>query len=541
MTTPLRGDVTMPPQVEPDRRGEHAQGEEGDSRYDRGGAAAGTALAGIAIVKPYAVGVDGGYYTQRLLSVGDTVPETSTPSKQYQMVGIPDGLGAQKGKSDTRTVYMSHELPFNTLSEPTIGEPLNRGPFVSKYTLSSKGKVLSGERAYDTVYLDDTYIGPAAAVGNATPSFARFCSAFLAGPEVGFDRPVYFANEESTGASTFDGKGGLAVAIFDNEAHGLTALGHFAWENAVVQPNTGKYTVIMSMEDGPRSQVLAEPNSQLYMYVGEKDRSRGATVLQRNGLVGGKLYVFRSKDPARNSEATFPAGTLQGEWVSLGNVSQLNDVQLEAASDAVNAMVFVRPEDGAFNPNETDDYFFVTTGEGTGNTLGRLYSLGLSGKDSTGPATLTVEYNADVIIAAGGDVAISPDNIDASRDYLMIQEDGTTSSRPVMPSKARDGSIWRFDLDKNGVDVSSRLRIVQLNPPGRDNVAVPPGVWETSGIIDTAKLYGDDTWIFDVQAHPPTTAPKPNTVEDGQLMILVGPNEKNARGGDDDEDDDDDD
>ncbi|MDQ3122778.1 MAG: hypothetical protein M3Q59_09625, partial [Actinomycetota bacterium] len=139
-------------------------------------AAAGAAAAGIAIIKPYAVGVDGGYYTQRLLSVGDTVPESSNPSKQFQMVGIPDGLGAHKGKGGKSTVFMNHELRHNVLSEPVIGEPINRGPFVSKLTLDRKGKVLSGERAYDTVYLDDTLVGPAPTVANATPSFARFCS-----------------------------------------------------------------------------------------------------------------------------------------------------------------------------------------------------------------------------------------------------------------------------------------------------------------------------------------------------------------------------
>nr|MBA2294820.1 DUF839 domain-containing protein [Actinomycetota bacterium] len=429
-------------------------------------AAAGAAAAGIAIIQPYAVGIDGGYYTQRLLSVGDTIPESSNPAKAYQMVGIPDGLGAQRRTGGRTTVFMSHELRHNVLSEPVLGEPLNRGPIVSKLKLNRKGKVLSGERAYDTVYLDDTLIGPAPAVDNATPSFARFCSGSLAGLAEGFDRPIYFANEESTGSATFDGKGGLAVAVFDNEAHALPALGHFAWENALVQANTGRFTVIMSMEDGPSSQVPTESNSQLYMYVGEKSRSRGASVLERNGLTGGTLYVFRSKDPLRNSEATFLSGSLTGEWVSLGNVSALNDVALEAASDAVNAMIFARPEDGAFNPNESDEYFFVTTGEGTGNALGRLYSLELSGKDSTGPARLTIEYNADTVIAAGGDIAISPDNIDASRDYLMIQEDGTTTSRQDMTRKNRDGSIWRFDLDKNGVDISSRLRIVELNQPG---------------------------------------------------------------------------
>ncbi|MBA3348060.1 MAG: DUF839 domain-containing protein [Actinobacteria bacterium] len=504
--------------------------------------AASAAVAGIAIIKPYAVGIDGGYYTQRLLSVGDTVPETSNPSKQFQMVGIPDGLGATKGKNGKTTLFMNHEFVFNTLSEPVLGEPLNRGPIVSKLILDKKGKVLSGERAYDTVYLDDTLVGPAPTVANTTRSFSRFCSASVAGRAEGFDRDIYLTNEESGGPSTFDGKGGLAVAVFDNEAHGLTALGHFAWENALVQSGTGKYTVIMSMEDGPASQDRSQVNSQLYMYVGEKDRSKGATVLERNGLVGGDLYVFRSKDLTKNSESTYFNGSITGEWVSLGNVSALTDVQLEAASDAVNAMIFARPEDGAFNPNEDDEFFFVTTGEGAGNALGRLYSLELTGQDSTGPAKLTVEYNADQVIAAGGDIALSPDNLDASDDYLMINEDGTTTSRQEMTRKNRDGSIWRFDLDKNGVDVSSALRVAELNPPGRDRIPVLPGIWETSGIIDTAEFYGDDTWIFDVQAHSPTTAPKPNTVEDGQLLMLVGPDDhdKNKHDDDDDHDGDDD-
>jgi len=500
-------------------------------------AAAGAAAAAIAIIKPYAVGIDGGYQTQRLLSVGDTVPESSEPAKQFQMVGIPDGLGAHEFGRGRAIVYMSHELTNTALSEPVLGEPLNRGAIVSKLTLDLKGNVLSGERAYDTAYIDDTLVGPAAAVGNTTPGFARFCSGSLAGPAEGFDRQIYFANEESGGAATFDGKGGLSVAVFDNEAHALPYLGRFNWENTLVQPNTGDFTVIMGMEDGPASQDPTQSNSQLYMYVGRKDRSRAASALERNGLIGGTLYVFRSRDRARNSEASFLSGSVQGEWVAIPNAHLLTDVQLEAASDAVNAMIFARPEDGAFNPNEDDEYFFVTTGEGTGNALGRLYSLRLDERDATAPATLTIAYNADQIIAAGGDIAISPDNIDASRDHLMIQEDGTTTSRAVMARKGRDGSIWRFDLDASGVDVSSALRVVELDPPGRDGVPVGPGVWETSGIIDTAELFGNDSWLFDVQAHSPTAAPRPNTVEDGQLLMLFGPDFEPANE-DEDEDDD---
>jgi secreted PhoX family phosphatase len=285
--------------------------------------------------------------------------------------------------------------------------------------------------------------------------------------------------------------------------------------------------VVFPTEDGP-----ATLDNQLYMYVGKKDRSAGASVLSRNGLDNGTLFVFRSLDPARNSERSFTSGSVTGEWVPIPGAEALTDVELEAASDAAGAMTFVRPEDGAFNPNNPNEFFFDTTGSSSGaddgvNELGRLYSLRLHPGNPLKPATLSVVYNADTVVAAGGDIAISPDNLDVSRQYLMINEDGTTESRAVMAAKGRDGSIWRFDLVKGptgavGVDAATATRVAQLDPPGRDGVPVGPGIWETSGIIDTSAMFGADTWLSDVQAHPPTTPPvgPTVTVEDGQLFLL---------------------
>lgn len=143
------------------------------------------AAAAIADVKPYAVGIAGGYETKRLLSVGDTVPETSHGWKRFRMVGIPDGLGAHRSREGTTTVYMNHELTSSTVSEPVVGEPLNRGAFVSKLILDRDGKVLSGERAYDWVFQENEFVGPAAAADNDTRALSRFCSGSLAGPEEG--------------------------------------------------------------------------------------------------------------------------------------------------------------------------------------------------------------------------------------------------------------------------------------------------------------------------------------------------------------------
>lgn len=462
-------------------------------------------------VTPYTVPVVPGYSIVPLLSAGDRVPRTSNPLQQYQMVGLPDGLGAQKNADGTISVYMNHELRNNVQSEPIIGAALNRGAFISKLILAADGSVLSGDRAYDTVYYENRLVGPAPEVGNTTPGFTRFCSGTLAPEACGFDRPIYFAGEENASPGTFDGRGGLLTATFDHALWTLPKCGHLSWENGVPRPDPGVQTAIMCMEDGDLG------NCQLYMYVGFKDRRPDAGPLRRNGLDNGALYVFVSNNRKKNSETTLPSGSVQGRWVLLPTAETLTDVQLEPASDAVGAFAFDRIEDGAFRANHPNEFYFVTTGGSAANALGRLYRLDLSADNVLGPARLTVIYNADEIIAAGGDIAISPDNIDVSEDYILICEDGTAPSSVVMEAKGRKGNIWRLDLHNH----YAAENIAELTAIGRDGREVGSGNWETSGIINTSSLFGPGTWLFDVQAHPPTAVPAPNAAEDGQLLLLI--------------------
>ena len=484
-------------------------------------------------VKDYVVPIGSEYQVEALFSVNDSVPEASNPSLRYRMIGIPDGLGAHPNGDGTSTLYMNHELTFATTSSPvvdTTGTPVGpayRGALVSKWTLDAQGNPIRGERAYDWIYSENTFLGPAPDASNTAQmprQFGRFCSGDLVGPPQGFSDWIYFANEESSAAESFDGSGGLAVAIIDNNLYTLPKLGRFPWENTVAQATPGNRTVIMGMEDGPAALDRSVTNSQVYMYVGRKDPRRGAGPLRRNGLDNGELYVLAPANRANASEAQFTGGTIDVVWRLIPNAGALSEVGLEAATDAVGAFTFARPEDGAFNKRDRAEYFFVTTGDAavSSNNLGRLYSLRLNPGNPTQPAKLTVIYNADQVVAAGGDVAISPDNISTSRDYLMINEDGTGASRPVMASKLRDGSVWRFTITnaKVGIDAASRVRVAELDPPGRDGVAVGAGIWETSGVIDASALFGPDWWLSDVQAHSPTAAPAAGTVEDGQLFLL---------------------
>jgi len=497
-------------------------------------------------VKPYAVAVSPDYVIQPLLTVGDQVPNTSDRSKTYQMVGIPDGLGATKGRDGKTILYMNHELGSGPApnylpvqSEPNVGGPINLGAFVSRWTLDENARVISGERAYDTVYDEETgAVLPAAEVGNTGRPFYRLCSGSLSYLEAGFDRPIYLAGEENSAPfPTFDGKGGLAVAIFDHELHTLVKMGRFAWENTLARPDAGEWTVVMGMEDGP-----ASLDNQLYLYVGKKDRRRGASVLSRNGLDTGKLYTFICDTPGQTGEDTFTSGSIVGHWVELPDQTSVSETELEAQTDDVGAFAFVRIEDGAWDKNNKNRFYFVTTGSGpaaTKNVIGRAYQVDFDPRNILGQTKLTVIYNGDEVAAAGGDIGFAPDNIDTSSRYLMVCEDGTSQSRPEYAKRARDGSIWRHDL-KNKF---AAKRVVELNPPGTEILppaTVPPsvgaGVWETSGIIDASNFFRQDSWLFNVQAHGPSIAPAPNTVEDGQLLLM-----RPVRGDRDDDDDEQDD
>ena len=487
-------------------------------------------------VKPYVVSVSTDYVIQPLFSVGDQVPNTSDTSRTYQMVGIPDGLGAYKTECGDTVLFMNHELPRSVVSQPNVGETPLRGAFVSRFILDQQARVRSGEVAYDSVHDEETgIVHPLATTNNAAPAFARFCSGSFSHLESGLDRSMFFTGEESGGADTFDGKGGLAAVVFDRELHTLPKLGRFPWENSLVRPVVAGYTVIMCMEDGPTT-----PDNQLYMYVGAKDKTPSASVLSRNGLDTGKLYAFVADAGYPTNEIGYTNGSITGNWVEVPDADLLTDAQLEAATDATGAFGFIRIEDGAWSKKDKNKFYFVTTGNGAGNRLGRGYEVNFNKQNILGQTTISMIYNADEVNAAGGDIAFAADNMDTSKDFIMINEDGHSDSRPKYAARGREGSIWRLDLKNN----FAAKRVAELNPPGTEIAsgqtqppAVPvPGTWETSGIIDASDFFGRNSWLTVVQAHSPTLAPVPGTVEDGQLILML-PSKARIGGGRDDRDD----
>jgi hypothetical protein len=174
-------------------------------------------------------------------------------------------------------------------------------------------------------------------------------------------------------------------------------------------------------------------------------------------------------------------------------------------------------------------------------TRGSLYVWKADNPAETGNDTVTkgesvpghfvpipqAENTSSASLKADDDI-YNPDNMDASREVLVIQEDRESAFRDP-PFSGGYGRVLVYDFDSRTLRSVAR---VNTPPPLR------PGTWESSGVIDARHVLGRNWWLLDVQAHS-TTAPQPgpslapnsSSGEDGELLAIRIPN---SHGGGDD-------
>ncbi len=433
-----------------------------------------------------------------LLTVGESVPRTSEPSQSFRFIGVPDGLGLEKSPDGRVRLWVTHELEKTDASQPIAGGPLQKGAFVSVFNLSSEGRFVSGDLAASAFLLNGR-------PWEGTP--ALFCSGFVAGPEVGFDRTIYLTGEESDGNQSGDGRGGLGFAFTEGRAHALPGLGRYRKENLVVVPGTGLKTLLFGLEDGPKGL-----KSELYLYVGQKNLS-SADALERNGLVGGRLYAFGSATGGKSDESKFRKTDrpIVGKWIPVDGPEGLTDVELDAKAAESGAFRFDRVEDGTYDRRRNGVFYFVTTGgDIPENRKGRLYRLTFNPNDPlAGPTLLEILLEGDA-----GDGITSPDNIDINASGEMLLLEDFTAGAPFEFLK-RNPSVWLYRPDSG----EKPVRIAEVD--GK--------LWESSGVIDAAKVFGPGSWLLDVQAHSISSreaserqnlSGDAQLVEGGQILLL---------------------
>lgn len=476
-----------------------------------GAASAGTAAGPSTTVGPYVLPVAQGVDITSLWTVADL-----PAGDGFGMVGIPDGLGGFRQGANL-VLLMNHELPA---TEGIVRRHGQQGAFVSRLVLDPK--TLEVKEGADLINPGVVYWDYATGAYSPTPSsgqlaaFGRFCSGTLA-PAGRFFNPdsgrgyrggVYFANEE-TGT-----EGRVFGVTMNGDARQLPRLGLLSWENTVPAANHSDTTLVIGMDDN---------SSQGYnsIFIGRKQRS--GSPLDKAGLTNGGRYGL--KVPGATTDADFRAnyGKNQPAGFTLESINwNQTGAQQAAEAAAKQTLRLARPEDGHWDPNHPNDFYFVTTigspeaGSSPPRNGGGLWRLRFTDiEDPMAGGTLTL-----LLDGTEAPYLNMPDNLTIDRaGNLLLQEDPGNNDHL--------SRIVAYDLDTGDLGVVARFDQDLFGPGAGADPARLTVDEESSGIIDAAGLLGEGWFLFDAQVHttkglPPGTGPGTvqELVERGQLLAM---------------------
>ena len=497
-----------------------------------GGAFASHNDTGVKTAKqPFLVPTAEGVSVDPILSVGDIVPNGA--NADYQMSGIPDGLGAYKkskgrwhwfhsDRSERAVVMMNHELGRSFPNNPEDVDAR-----ISRLEVDTKThRVHLGEYLF-----------------TGLEGYERFCSATL---RMIRGEPLYFTGEEAVPiAGQPPGPAHDGSSIVMNAETGmwrdLGHMGHLQHEN--LMPLKLKKWVFATTDDDFR------PGQPAYFYAYfHKSFDLALRGIEHEPNDGLHVFVPDAGEERSNAEVTTKTQVVNGQWVKLTQAENANDVTLKAAATAKGAFRFDRMEDIARYPKGESRVFLADTGKAPATARGRVYVFDFD-KRNPYRASMRMILNGDGAPPNGGDDIFNPDNMDASGRVLMIQEDRESAFRAGTPANSGGyARVMEYRFSDGRLRSVARVNTPPGAPPNPENCAgCLPGTWESSGIIDVGHVFGRDWWLLDVQAHNstapqpgPTLVPNSSTGENGQLLLVKVPGSQGG-GGDHDDDDDDDD
>jgi hypothetical protein len=440
--------------------------------------------------KPMVLPAAPGVLVKAILTVGDAVGKKPDGVTPYRLVGLPDGTGAFDNGDGTFTWLVNHE------AGATAGIPRahgGRGAFVSKWVVRKADlAVLSGADLGNQVVLWNTTASSYDAPTTGT-AFARFCSADLPAPEalydaesgLGFDGYLFFNGEEN------GNEGRAVVHGLDGTMWEAPRLGKLSWENSVPNPGTGTTTVVAGLDD--------TGGGQVYFYFGSKTASGSA--IDKAGLTNGKLYGLRVVGQPVEGASGIPNGPF--DLYDFGNVENTTGATLDSLSNANLVTKLNRPEDGAWDPNKPNDFYFVTTNAFASPS--RLWRV--SFKDATRPEL-------------GGTFEMLLDGTEGQRmfDNLTIDRLGHVYLQEDPGGNVHLATIWRYDIATDTLVAIAKADPTLFDPTSATFVTNDE---EVSGIVDASDLIGPGWFLFNLQVHK--SAGDAELIEGGQLLAIYDP------------------
>jgi hypothetical protein len=441
-----------------------------------------------------------------------------------EIVGIGISPGSAPGTVD---VYVAHE----ETTVPFFGTASFQDASVSKLTLNTSSGSMMGavEELSVAVSPDDGYL--------------RFCSATLAGAAEGFAQPMFFAGEETNDVVELPAgapygadpalapqrQGGYVVAL--NTATGestvVPGMGRLNHENTAVIPGGWNQFALLTTDD-----TFSAPSSQLYLYLANHE----SHIMDDKG----SLWAFRvtrtdegpvdATDPfnGANDYLDIAAGDdWQGEFIRVpkdiarGLTGEAPQDALENWSNENNVFQFIRLEDLDYDRNSPRTVYVADTGQtrivpdpatgrmqrGTSGTVGladhgRIFKFVFNENNPRKVDSFSILADGDAPGTAAYVPFINPDNVGASANSLMVQEDNDNAR------------IWWHDFASGSWNVLATVN----DPDG-----------ESSGIVSASAYFGPGAWLLDVQGHgrnvetEEVSADLTLELESGQLMLMIIP------------------
>jgi hypothetical protein len=432
------------------------------------------------------------------LAAGSTITSVMTAGDAvngYTMVGLPDGLGAFDNGDGTFTVLMNHEMGATIGAVHAHG---STGGFVSKWVINKS--TLAVVSAGDLTQTMNLWAGSTYSTYNSTntstlAAMARLCSADLPPVSAFYNSQTgkgtqarIFMNGEETGP---EGRAfaHVATGTAAGNTYELPHLGRASWESYVSSPFEQDKTITIGMDDATPGQV--------YVYIGTKQTSGSEVV--KAGLTGGKLYGVAVLG-LLNEGSSVPAANSIFNLIDLGNVSALSGATLNANSNNVGVTNFLRPEDGAWDPSNPRDFYFLTTNSFTSpSRMWRLRFTDIANPELGG--TITAVLN-------GTEGPKMMDNLGINKyGQILIQEDPG--------GQAHNAKIWQYNINSASLSLFAQHDTTRFIPGAANFLTFDE---ESSGVIDMQEILGPGKWLICDQAHytPPNTA----LVEGGQLLIM---------------------
>lgn len=447
---------------------------------------------------PYLLPTASGYTSTSILTAGDTVPYTGGAGT-YVFAGTPDGIGAFDNGNGTVTILVNHEFALASSFGPAQGSrgvgglP---GSFVDQLVVNKNTlQVISGRELVNT---------PANLnVTTGTQALDRLCSADLpalsafydAATGTGYNGRIFMNGEETSGGRAF------GWVVSENAAYQLPALGNFAHENAVANPNTGLRTVVMGTEDAT--------GGKLYVHAGTKTDTGNA--VEKAGLTDGTSYQIKVAGIDTEDRAT-------NVGIAKSLIGQGAGASFSLVTDGTGTG-FLRPEDGAWDTQSPNRFFFATTDrydqtkDGVGTQVGRSRLWEIEFTDASKPEL-------------GGTVRLLLDGTEQGNmfDNITVDTAGNIYLQEDVGNQTHNGKIYVYNRSTGAL-----TEIFEQDPAlfGDLNMAAKlTQDEESSGIVDVTSLFLDASWytggqvfLSADQAHYAINDPA--IVEGGQLLLFT--------------------